>query len=88
MSWLAKQFSSLTQDIPTPGQKIKRIEVVSTTSEAQADKIIVVLGVTGSGKSSFVKAITNLADVDIGHSLYSGQSPKFLSLPVKTLETH
>jgi Fe-S cluster assembly ATPase SufC len=36
------------------------------------EMIIAVMGVTGSGKSSFIRALTGKDDVKVGHGLESG----------------
>jgi|SRR5437016_3885923 hypothetical protein len=40
-------------------------------SKRQSEKIVILLGVTGSGKSSFVKAVTKQDDIVVGHGMCS-----------------
>lgn len=47
----------------------------------EADVIIAIMGVTGVGKSTFIKTITGREDIAVGHGLSSGtprHHPKFL----------
>ena len=38
------------------------------------DKVIAIMGVTGAGKSSFVRAVTGDKSIEVGDALQSGQS--------------
>ena len=38
-----------------------------------SDKVVAVMGVTGSGKSSFIKTLTGREDIQVGHTLKSGE---------------
>lgn len=40
----------------------------------QKNIYIALMGLTGSGKSSFIKRVTGRTDVHVGHSLASGKS--------------
>jgi ABC-type cobalamin/Fe3+-siderophores transport system ATPase subunit len=66
MSRFAERFS-LAQE-----EEVQQIRSSSSNRLSQDDKIIIFLGVTGSGKSSFIRAITNHNDVAVGHELCSG----------------
>lgn len=45
--------------------------------QSSLDEILVaVVGVTGSGKSSFIKRVTENTDIEIGDDLRSSQNPK------------
>ena len=47
----------------------------------EADVIIAIMGVTGVGKSTFIKTITGREDIAVGRGLFSGtprRHPKFL----------
>lgn len=47
----------------------------STLKDAPKDEVVVaVMGVTGSGKSTFIKTMTGNAGVHVGHGLESGTS--------------
>lgn len=52
-----------------------------------AEEIIAVMGATGSGKSSFIKTVTEDEGIVIGHSLISGEyyTPVSQSNPVLLL---
>lgn len=53
---------------------------LTTGFEMEADVIIAIMGVTGVGKSTFIKTITGREDIAVGHGLFSGtlRHPKFL----------
>lgn len=55
----------------------------SQRSRKMKDKqvFIGVMGVTGAGKSTFIKAATDDEDIGIGHSLTSCMPPHFRALP-------
>jgi ABC-type branched-subunit amino acid transport system ATPase component len=72
MSWFAKRFSLLSLNPPVQEEKVQQIRSSTPNWASQEDKIIIFLGVTGSGKSSFIRAITNHNDVEVGHGLCSG----------------
>jgi hypothetical protein len=72
MSWLAKRFSSLSLNPPTRVEEVQQISSPSPNSVSHDNKIIIFLGVTGSGKSSFIRALTNHDKVEVGHGLCSG----------------
>lgn len=38
-----------------------------------ADIVIAVMGVTGAGKSTFIRTVTGQNDVEVGHNLESGK---------------
>jgi len=52
---------------------------------SEDEKIIIFLGVTGSGKSSFIKAITNQNDIVVGDGLCSGLLPGLKKNPYDAL---
>ena len=72
MSRFAKRVSLLSLKPPAKEEKVQQIRSPSSNWASQDDKIIIFLGVTGSGKSSFIRAITNHNDVAVGHGLCSG----------------
>lgn len=72
MSQFTKRFSLLSLNPPAQEEKVQQIGSPSPNWASQDDKIIIFLGVTGSGKSSFIRAITNHNDVEVGHGLCSG----------------
>jgi putative ribosome biogenesis GTPase RsgA len=43
-------------------------------SASSSDVVIAVMGMTGVGKSSFIKAVSGRKDIVIGHKLSSGLS--------------
>lgn len=50
-------------------------------TEAHNDEIVVaVVGVTGSGKSSFIKRVTGNESIEIGHDLRSSQPHHLLQM--------
>ncbi|KAL5326313.1 hypothetical protein ACEPPN_007451 [Leptodophora sp. 'Broadleaf-Isolate-01'] len=75
MSRFAQRFGFLSLN----SAKVDKIQQItspsplpnSTNWASQDDKIIIFLGVTGSGKSSFIKALTDHNDVEVGHGLCS-----------------
>jgi ABC-type sugar transport system ATPase subunit len=42
-------------------------------SRISDDVVIALMGVTGAGKSTFIKTITGYEDIQIGHNLTSGE---------------
>ena len=49
-------------------------EVSTAFPEGEEDVVIAVMGVTGAGKSTFIKTVSGRNDVVVGDSLFSGMS--------------
>jgi 50S ribosome-binding GTPase len=88
---LSSSWDSLDRDLPRPpftSQKSYSQTAVSTIARAptwdlhsEPDLIIMVMGMTGSGKSSFINLLSD-QDVAVGHSLTSYTTdPELYSIP-------
>jgi putative ribosome biogenesis GTPase RsgA len=79
---LFKAQASSYENVPEFGP-IKRTKSLPNASDSKKppDKpIIVVMGPTGSGKSSLIKGLTGSRDIRVGLTLHSG---RFFSLSIK-----
>jgi predicted GTPase len=61
---------------PLPPKRMKSLPIATNTNKPSEKPIIVVMGPTGSGKSSLIKGLTGSQDIQIGLTLHSGKYPQ------------